>query len=430
MEPGGRNAVVAAYVGLLAALTAVLLLGRPVPTLAGADLAALVALGLLVGAAEFLQVRFRQGREVDGSNLVESTIAPLIVLAPGLPAVLAVALGQVVAAAVRRNPPLKAGFNTAQWALATTVGSLVWTALPSQDVRTWGGAAGALLTVTCVSAVNLVAFVVVMALVRRESLLIAVRGVAPVFGGSILPGLALNALLGLLFVEALAAARGAVLLLPVPLVVLHLAFRVAAEGRADRTRLVGAQRAVRALSDPLDPREAVAGFLRLAAECFQAGAACLVLRTEAGREVHTLDLRTGEHRVGSQEDDEASLEAAVCAHLGPLRITADGPDALSQALAAAGRHDCLAAPLLDGGRSLGALLLLDQAGVEGSKVGELAVLGALGREAAGAFAKGRLLESVLEERRKLSTIVSSTSDGIASVREDGVVRSWNPALAA
>jgi serine phosphatase RsbU (regulator of sigma subunit)/anti-sigma regulatory factor (Ser/Thr protein kinase) len=77
---------------------------------------------------------------------------------------------------------------------------------------------------------------------------------------------------------------------------------------------------------------------------------------------------------------------------------------------------------------LGALLLLDQSGIEGAPGGQLSVLEALGREVAAALAKGRLLDSVLEERRKLSTLVTATSDGIAALTEDGSVRAWNPAL--
>jgi serine phosphatase RsbU (regulator of sigma subunit)/anti-sigma regulatory factor (Ser/Thr protein kinase) len=84
--------------------------------------------------------------------------------------------------------------------------------------------------------------------------------------------------------------------------------------------------------------------------------------------------------------------------------------------------------MLDGGRALGALLLLDQHGLEGAPAGQLSVLEALAREVGAALTKGRLLDSVLEERRKLSTVIGSTSDGIASFDEDGTVRSWNPAM--
>jgi serine phosphatase RsbU (regulator of sigma subunit)/PAS domain-containing protein/anti-sigma regulatory factor (Ser/Thr protein kinase) len=428
MSQGGRRVAVAAYVLAVGGAAAAISLSLPVVGISDARLWVLVALGLLVAAAEFLQVRFRFGRQVDGSNLVEAAIAPLLVVAPGLTAVLVVAAGQIIAAVVRRNPPVKACFNIAQWSLATAVASALWLAVPDPDITTWAGAAALLCAVAVISVVNLLAFTGAMVLVRGESPATVLRRVAPVFGGGWLPGLAVNALLGLLFALAFAAAPAAVVLFPVPLVVLHLAFRGYAEARADRARLVGMQRAIRVLTDPLDPRQAIADFLREAAACFDTRAASLVLRVEGGRQVHTVDTATDEVTVSLQAEDEATLEAALTAQLGPVRIVASGNGPLSRALALSGRQDCLAAPMLDGGKALGALLLLEQTGVEGRKEGELTVLEALAREAAGAFAKGRLLDSVLEERRKLSTVVSATSDGIASLGDDGSVRSWNPAL--
>ena len=425
---GARDTRVAAYVLLLVAATAAVTAALPTPTLETDQLWVLGSLALLVGAAEFLQVRFRLGRQVDGSNLVEAAIAPLLVVGAGLTAVVVVALGQALAAVVRRNSPLKAGFNVAQWSFATAVGSALWLMGPRREVDTWEGAALLLLAVAGISVANLVAFTGVMVLVRGDSPMTVLRGVAPVFGGGWLPGLAVNALLGLLFALAHDAAPASVILFVVPLLVMHLAFSGAAEARADRARLVGMQRAIRVLTDPLDPRSAIAAFLREAADCFDSTAASLVLRVEGGRQVHIVDLETGEVSVREEAEDEATLAAALTAQLGPLRIVASGDDPLSRAVFAAGRQDCLAAPMLDGGRALGALLLLDQTGVDGRKDGELTVLEALAREAAGAFAKGRLLDSVLEERRKLATVVGATSDGIASLGEDGIVRSWNPAL--
>jgi serine phosphatase RsbU (regulator of sigma subunit)/anti-sigma regulatory factor (Ser/Thr protein kinase)/GAF domain-containing protein len=428
MAKGGRGAAVAAYVVLLGLAAVAIAVALPLTPVTEDNLLVLASLGLLVAAAEFLQVRFRFGRQVDGTNLVEAAIAPLLVVAPGLTALLVVVLGQTVAATVRRNRPMKAGFNIAQWSLATAVGSAVWLAVPEPDVTTWTGAGSLLLAVASVSIVNLLAFTGVMVIVNRESPVTVLRRVAPVFGGSWLPGLVVNALLGLLFAVAHAAAPASVLLFPVPLIVLHLAFSGYAEARADRARLVGMQRAIRVLTDPLDPRQAIAEFLREAAGCFETRAASLVLRVEGGRQVHTVDTETGEVTVRTEVEDEATLEGALTAQLGPVRIVASGDGPLARALFAAGRRDCLAAPMLDGGKVLGALLLLDQHGVEGRKEGELTVLEALAREAAGAFSKGRLLDSVLEERRKLATVVGATSDGIAALGEDGIVRSWNPAL--
>ncbi len=421
---GARTAGAWGWSSLLAVGAVLVVNGLPAHEVQGQDRWLLPGLALLVAAAEFLQVRFRLGRQIDGSNLVEAAVAPLLVVAPTAIGLLAVAVGQLIAGLVRRNPPVKLAFNLAQWSFAFSIGALVWTALAS-DPTTWTGAASLVLAVLAVGFVNLLAFTGVLLVMGSK-----VRSLRPMLGVGWLVGLGVNTCLGVLFALAHDAAAWGLLLAPVPLVVLHLAYRGYAAARAERTRLAGMHRAAAVLAGPLDPRPVIAEFLRAAAEVFETSAAVMVVKVEGGREVHRVDLLTGEECSYTEPEDAASLEAAVAAHLGAVRIDAKDDGPLAAALRVTGRSDCLAVPVLDSGRVLGALLLLDQAGIEGAPVGQLSVLEALAREVAAALAKGRLLDSVLEERRKLSTVVSATSDGIASVSEDGSVRSWNPAWEA
>lgn len=420
---GQRRPLIIGYVLLLLVGAGLVSWSLPDTQLAADDRLLLPLLVAFVAVAEFLQVRFRIGGQVDGSNLIEAPLVPLLVIAPNAVGVLAVALGQLVAAIVRRNEPVKAAFNVAQWSFATAVGALVWTGLDHVDPTALAGAASLCLAVLTIGIVNLGAFCGVMVLLGHD-----LRTLRPMIGPGWIAGLGVNVLLGLLFALAHDATPYGLLLVPVPLVVLHLAYQGYAAARADRARLVGMHRAASVLSEPLDPRTAIESFLRASAEVFETQAAVLVLKVDGGREVHLVDLDREGLTVHAEPEDAATLEAAVMAHLGPVRLTASGPGPLSAELRERGRRDALATPLLEGGRVLGALLLLDQAGLEGAGGGQLSVLEALGREAAGAFAKGRLLDSVLEERRKLATVVGATSDGIASLDEDGVVRSWNPAL--
>ncbi len=427
MPPGGvsghRKAAVLAYVLLLAGGTWLITASLPGMRPAREDAVLLPLLALLVAVSEFLQVRFRLGRHVDGSNLVEAALAPLLVIAPNAWGVLAVALGQLGSALVRRNAPLKSAFNIAQWSLATAVGATVWIAVDGVDPASALGATGLLLAVLAVGVVNLAAFSAVMLLSGAD-----LRALRPVIGAGWAVGLGVNALLGLLFAIAHEATPYALVLAPVPLVVLHLAYQGYAAARADRARLDGMHRASLVLTEPLDPREAIAPFLRALAEVFETEQAALVLKVEGGREVHRVAGDTV--TVLREPDDVVSLEGALSAQLGGVRLRAADSDPLSRALRTAGHRDCLAAPLVDGDRVLGAVLLLDQTGLEGLPEGQLSVLEALAREIASALVKGRLLDSVLEERRKLATVVGATSDGIAAVDEEGVVRSWNPALVA
>jgi serine phosphatase RsbU (regulator of sigma subunit)/anti-sigma regulatory factor (Ser/Thr protein kinase) len=419
----GRQTATLGFIGLLGLVAALIASRLPHVGLSEDDLALLPLLALLVGAAEFLQVRFRIGAQVDGSTLVEAAIAPLLVVAPTSAGILAVASGQLLAGLVKRNSPVKTAFNVVQWSLATSVGAAVWSTSPGTDPTTEQGASTLVLAVLVVGLVNLAAFSAQMMLLGTD-----LRDLRPMIGMGWAVGLAVNSLLGLLFALAHEATPYALLLAPVPLAVLHLAYQGYAAARADRSRLAGMHRAAQVLAEPLDPRQAIGAFLRATAEVFETRAATLVLKVDGGRDVHRLDRDTDALQVYAEVEDAATLEAALTAQLGAIRLVASGAGPLSAALRELGRRDCLAAPMLDGGRVLGALILLDQAGIESAPEGQLTVLEALAREAAGAFAKGRLLDSVLEERRKLATVVGATSDGIASVAEDGWVRSWNPAL--
>jgi PAS domain-containing protein len=417
-----RTAGAWAWTAVLAVGAGLAVLTLPRPPLGHDDRLLLPALAALVGAAELLQVRFRMGSQVDGSNLVEAAVAPLLVIAPSPAGVLAVATGQLLAGLVRRNTSVKLAFNVTQWCMATAVGAAVWTALDEQPAS-WAGAGSLVLAVLTVGLVNLAAFTGVLLVTGS-----GVRAVRPMVGPGWAVGLGVNTALGLLFVLAHEATPWGLLLAPVPLVVLHLAYQGYAAARSDRARLAGMHRAAAVLSGPLDPRPVIPQFLRAAAEVFEARAAVLVIKVEGGREVHRVDLDTEESLSYAEPEDAATLEAAMTAHLGAVRIDARDEGPLAVALRESGRRDGLAAPMRDAGRVLGALLLLDQGGIEGAPGGQLSVLEALGREVAAALAKGRLLDTVLEERRKLSTLVCATSDGIASLAEDGSVRAWNPAM--
>ena len=419
-----RRWAVALYIALLAGAT--VLLGDHLPLVESQndDLLLLPLLPLLVAAAECLQVRFRVGRQIEGNNLIEAAIAPLIVIAPNLLGIGLVAAGQLIAAAARRNQPLKAAFNIAQWSLAAAVGAEVWVAF-GLSPRSLAGAGVVLLVVLAVALINMLAFSIVMLLHSAQ-----LRALRVTLSAGWAIGTLVNALLGLLFVLAHEGTPLALLLAPVPLVVLHMAYQGYAAARADRARLIGIHRAASVLSEPLHPKPAIGEFLRATADVFESGAAMLVLKVDNGREVHEVDLACEGVTVRVEAEDAASLEAALAAQLGPVSLSAKGEGPLSAALRAGGRVDCLASPMMDGGRVLGALIVFDQRGVVGAPEGQLAVLETLAREAAAAFTKGWLLDSVLEERRKLATVVGATSDGIASIGEDGLVRSWNPALEA
>jgi serine phosphatase RsbU (regulator of sigma subunit)/GAF domain-containing protein len=415
----GRQAGVATYVGVLALLALGLtaaVAGREPP--GEAVTLALPVLVLLVAAAERSQVRYRLGSDVNGINLLEAVLAPLLFAFPPVQAVLAVAAGQALGAVLARNTVLKGCFNTAQWSLAAACGSAVVTAVGGTglEIRSLAGVLAGLLVVALV---NNLAFAGALTVSSGGDVL---RRLAALLLPAWVAGVTLNAAIGLLYVAAYDGAPGSVLLFAAPLAVLHLAYRGQAAARAERALVGGLHRSGTVLTAPLDPREAIEPWLAEVAAAFGATAVELALEDDDGREVHRLEGGTVTTLRADGLDD--TLAGALHGVTQPRRLTAQD----TPAVRAAGARTVLVAPLLDEDRAVGLLVVLDPSGLEDARTTELPVVSALAREAAAAFSKGRLLSAVLEERRKLGELVSSTSDGILSLDREGVVRSWNPAL--
>ena len=84
------------------------------------DLEPLLVLSLVVAAAELTTLRFRTStRATSAFTLIEAAVTACILLLPSSQAVLAVALGALLANVLRRRSLLKIGFNTAQIAMSS-----------------------------------------------------------------------------------------------------------------------------------------------------------------------------------------------------------------------------------------------------------------------------------------------------------------------
>lgn len=384
----------------------------------------LLVAGMVV--AEHLRVRFRRSDDVVASTtLFESTLAPVLFFFAPWVVVASVMLAQGISAVLRRTTFTKGFFAIAQWGLATSVGGLVLGSYAPEPRIDINALVGLVLAMTVVQLVNYSATTVVMTIATQQSLLSVLASLRPIILAGWVGGWAVNLLIGLLFVLGAAGHPIAVVLFPVPLLVLHFAYRGYAAARADRMRLSGLRRAATVLTEPLHPLNAIDDYLREVATCFESRSAALVLLTESSQyETHLLDKREGEQSV--ERRSASALEAALAMQADPVRVLDRQSSALAGLLKDAGWRDCTCAPLLDEQRQLGALIVFDQTGLE-SGTADVAVLEALARETAHTLARGRLLESVMEERRKLDQILSTTSDGIFTVGESGDILTWNTA---
>ena len=379
-------------------------------------------LPMLVAAAG-LKLRFQLRDQIQGVDLFEAMLAPAIFALPPVSVLILVAVAHLTIEIYRRNHPIKATFNVSQWVLAAGLATIVFRELRPDPTLSAGTAAAMVAALTVWALTNTLAFSGVIALAGGQPYKRAVRDILP----AQVVGWAINTSFGLLFVASYRSNPLFVALFIVPLLVLRWSHRSYGAVLADKARLAGMHRATRALVGPINPRDAIPNFIAEVRNCFDAGVAQLVVREGDMRIVYTAN---GDGTVVTTESiGSVSLAWALALRARTARITrATAAPNLVGLLNAEGRRDCIAAPLFSDGSVVGVLVAFDCSGPEGFEEGELAVLETLAREAAGALAKGALLDEILEERRKLAEIVDRTSDGIVTMSADGKVQLWNAGM--
>src|SRR6266508_521197 len=320
---------------------------------------------------------------------------------PSAPAAVA-GLAAALLEGLRRVPPPNGAFTVARWSCAAGAGSLTFAALRE-------GFSLAPRNLLALSAAMVAA---------------AVAAGLPLWPAVALGralGLALDLSLGLLFVAAWEWTPLVTPLFLLPLGLVHWAASVYSAVRADQGRLAGMQRATHALSVAIDPREAMPEFLTEARRCFEAEAVDLVVVQRERRRLWRSRAGIAEVIARIEPAGQQTLAGAVSRLDNAVLVHARAADAeLAVLLEREGWRTCLAAPVRLGGGVAGALAVYDPGSHEGFERNDLAV------EAGAALEKGELLETILEERTKLSEIVEHASDGIAALDPDGTVTSWNP----
>ncbi|MFY0409672.1 ATP-binding SpoIIE family protein phosphatase [Solicola sp. PLA-1-18] len=386
-----------------------------------------LAVGLV--AAELLRVRFRRRSSVDALTLFDALLAPLIFAFPMVVVVSVVGVVQLGCAVFRRTQPVKAAFNTGQWMLAAAAGSLVADRLlqgPFLSLRSLGVF---VLTILVVNVVNVAATTGVRSVAEDLPVRRALAGLRPVLGTTLL-SFSVNLLFGLLFVLAAKGHPAATVLFPAPLVLLHYVLRQYAAAQTDGRRLSGLRAAAEKLSRPINPLDGVHAYLAEVRTSFDSGAAALVLRQDDGVVTYVSGTDDVPGTDGPQRPDRvaSAIERLLAVETGPIRLRAGETGHLASALADAGWRESSSAPMVDEkGEPTGALVVFDQVGFEGTGQAELAVLEALARETGHTLARGRLLESVIDQERTLNQIISTTSDGIFTLADDGSLLTWNDA---
>ena len=382
--------------GVTAALAADV--ARPITPHLGLPVLVTVALlGALTLAAR-LQVRFTYRDHFEALDQFDAVLVPVLFTMPGTRAIAMAAAAMAISEALLRTRPVKLFFNVAQWVAATGAGALCLANLVDGTRLSGRNVLALAVTMFVVALVNHLALLVVFALATPGPVVEVLSGVAPATRLLLLNG-AVNLSFGVLLVAAIQVGAWVTPLFIVPLGMLHWANRGYAEGRADRARLGGLQRATHALVGPIDPRDGIADFLAEVRGCFAVEVVDLVLPEQDGYRVQRLTIAEAiGARSWSCPADADTLALSLLRDGVTARVGGDHPDELlKDLLRAEGWRDCLAAPLLSKGEPRGILCAYNRTGLEGFETGELAVLEALARELAGALEKAELVEEVLHQ---------------------------------
>ncbi|MGH2792772.1 MAG: PAS domain-containing protein, partial [Actinomycetota bacterium] len=415
------------YIGALAlAVGALAAIGHAIDGDRGVPWGALAPFLGLLTLAEYLIVRVHYRNQIMAITLFEAALAPLLFTAPTLAIVAIVLLAEAITGFLRKNQPVKAAFNIVQFTSAAALGSVVFNLLRHGDAPSPWNLVALAIAMTSLAILNVITLTTVICLAEKQPFRTVVTKLAP----SILFGWIVNTTFGVMFAAAYEWSPWTMGMFLVPLLLLHSSYRGYATAMADRARMAGMHRASRALAEPVDPRDAIPGFLAAVRDCFDAKAADLVLVENGSRTVHRVGADPDEGYSARRETWNAHTLATLLLERGqPTRAgAATGDHVTSMFLELEGWRDCIAAPMIEDERTLGVLCVYDLGGPEGFEEGELAVLETLAGEAARAILKASLLDTILAERQKLADIVGRTSDGILTVSPSGTIKTWNAAL--
>lgn len=406
--------VVAAVVTTVAASTA-----PPSPSVGVLSVAGLLLVTTVAGT---LQLQLQYADEVDATDLFDIALGPvLFVLAPPA-AVLLTVVGKAVSQGVLRVPPAKALFNVAQWACAASVGCFVLAVTREADRPDSTDSLPALaLALLAVALVNHLAVLAVVRLARQsrsdDRRSRSVSAPAGLRRWLDVAALVMNLCGGLLLTAAYLGSRWMLLLALLPLVLLHLAQRLAATRAAELERVDELRAASRALLAD-DPFEALPVFLDGICRGLGAGAVELVLAE--GDQLCVRRVAPGEpmREWAERGGDVDLLELREVLLVPPDRA----PPSWSGRTTRAGHRNLLAAPLERTDAPRGVLAVYDRKGLRGFGINLRQVFEQLVQQLAGALARGEVLRRAEAERARFSALVRGSSDVVLLLAEDGTIR--------
>ena len=386
-----------------------------------------LVLTLLFALSEYAAMLFHHEGGRQGLTTSEAMVLPMLMALTTPQFMWGITLGAVLAFfADRRVAFLKKWFNVGQFGCSAALSSLVWIWLSDSNALFTPRNAAVAAASALVFAVTTHVFVaIVISLAERKRFSDLTKDVAEAIGWNVLG----NITLGLLFASAYAAASWTIVLFLLPLGALHFGYRAVVRQSRERERLQDLHEASRALASSPDLGEALSRFLQAIADMTSASrASALVMHQRkvlysavgGGQRLETLrEVSDGPHL--------AILERLIA---DPTPIVAQEDEDSSKELRdALGATSLVAVPLVDDGKTVGCLVVLERVGAEEFGESEVRLLEAVGNELVLTLDSYRLFAEVAEERERFQQIFAGSKEGICLLDEEGVIRAWNPALA-
>ncbi len=376
-------------------------------------------------AAGLMRVQYYYRGQVEAVDVLEAVLAPALLLFPPWLVVTSVAASKSAAQVVLRIHPVKATFNTAQWAAAAAAGSLVVAVLGA------GGSMARRLAVVAVALatvilINHVAVTAVLALATRQRFRQVLAGLRPVISSGWVAAGALNVATGLLLAAAAVGSPWVTPLVLAPLTGLYFTGRHLLTTRLDRDRLGDFKRATEEITgDDATSGAALTAFLTATADCFSAGGADLIIEDDAGAFVRGVGAGSGrpvtDRRIERGHDrlTDELMDGLLGLHeVAWVSARADEPG-LAGSLADSGRRGALAAPVRASPARRAVICVYDPQIAGGSWPKEAATLGVLAGELTHAYRSAALDDTMIDEHLRVGRLLAGQAEMLESVAHGG-----------
>ncbi len=362
------------------------------------DLAAFVVLTAAVTVAELFPISLRFQEEIEDFLMTDVVFAVGLFLVPSAVLTLAVAAGIGLGNAIRRTAVHKTLFNVGQDVVAITAALAVFHTFgrtsPLEPVA-WVGAGLGMATYFAFNEASLAGIISMVEGTSFLSVLTRPIGLSLMqFGGNLAIGV-MGAALWRLSPRLLP-------LLAAPLLLAFLAYRASLHSMQERDRMRNLYEAGRALLGPLEATADFRSFLPLAERMLNAAA------------VEVVVLEDGEVTVYGADE-------TVALALAPVGRPGSRPEVYVRARPGLFAHTAE----FETGASRGVLAVYR---TEALTPAERSLADTLASQIAVKLQNRRLFSETVDQRRQLSNIIGSASDGIFVLGQDLRIRSWNPAM--